>query len=64
MHTHSLAAKQGSVDGHPFGRRHGWFALAMTIALMGDPVAGAREFSNMSPRSGAPNRARHPYIAS
>ena len=39
--------KQGSVDGHPFGRRQAWFALAMTIALMVDPVAGAREFSNM-----------------
>ena len=64
MHTHSLEAKQGSADSHLFGRRQAWFAFAMTIALMVDPVAGAREFSNMSPRSGAPNRARRRHIAS
>ena len=34
MYTHSLDATQGAADGYLFGRRHAWFAFAMTIALM------------------------------
>jgi MFS family permease len=34
LHTHSLDATKESADSYLFGRRHAWFAFAMTIALM------------------------------
>ena len=42
MHTHALDAKQGSADSYLFGRRHAWFAFAMTIALMCSTISTAR----------------------